>query len=242
MNNSQKLIAQGIYEQLLLGHKPQRVPAAELNDISLQMVKFIIEHVLRWTPNEAAEHISDHILNTCGMTNYYINKIKVPSDIKSTENRKWEYILHQIYPHSVPYDQYRQVIEAYKEIELGITDQFPKNMFAGENAADRAAAVLQYYVSAYISYQTVDELYKIFTGKEIKGMLKEAHLYSICRSLYDSSPLDYLHYSLSEDDRDYFLYNFYKFKTAFKSALSYNRKLKRAEKKQPPQVAANLSR
>ena len=104
--------------------------------------------------------------------------------------------------------------------------KFPKEYMTGINGLVRAGLCLQYMIMTFFAFHSIEEMYDFFadTQKAISA-LKKYRLYAVYSELFDS-PLDFLHCSLPEDQRNDTLYNYYKFVNYYKTTDSKEELLK----------------
>ena len=224
------LVAIHRYENLLLGkthpsgsgnRKNQFYlsgTAEEKSNAAKMLVRFGVRDLLRWTPQEAVDHISKKIMSLMCF-DVLMRYIKFPTDLDPSVD--FDYMIALCFPNEVRYDVRRQVVRLRERIERNELKKFPKNIFDGERGRQKAAILLNAFISEKISAKDTTDLYRQFANiAKMNRMLKEYGIDYVCSCLYNT-PLEYLHYSLPvattpeelmEPHQDEFLFAFFQFK------------------------------
>lgn len=207
------------YEDLLLGtntHFYMSGSDAEKEQAALIILRYIITDLLGWTPQEAMEGIPKHVAEKMHIPKLMVY-IQYPKDID--DKTDYDYAVYKAFPNEVKYDAKKKIIKLYKRVMSGDKNKFPKNYFSeGKGGRLRAKYILINAIDTNLPIQQkeVTELYKLFNDADmIKKCLKEWKLTSVCKTLYDGNPLNYLHEALGESDENEFLYNYYTFKNVY---------------------------
>ena len=181
---------------------------------------------MHWTPADARELLSAHLLKDFLLQEMVAANIEFPSGID--EDEKMLYLVHCCYPNKVPYDRRRLTIKNYEKILKDKCEKWQKKYFAGKDGMARSLFCMQHCINKYLSFYSIRQLYELF-GNPAEGnkVLNRYKLKKVCDELYDK-PIDYLHYSLPESQRDYFYYYYYKFQEQY-SAIRVTSKMKSKE-------------
>lgn len=160
------------------------------------------------------------------------------------------YILSKCYP-EIKFNEAKYALEVYKKalnekstltVSDDITDdyvevaQIPKRFFKEENNGRICAITcLTYVISRYLTTKahSIDELYKLF-GEDpcyAKKILKRYKLYKPLKDLYGMSPISFLHNTLRPEQRNEFLFRYYKFKERYKIQQNINKRQKNEQGK-----------
>lgn len=143
--------------------------------------------------------------------------INFPVDIDP--KRDVEYLACLAYPEH-PYNIRRQVLRVYRRILHGELERFPKKIFEGPRGKEKGGILLGEFINNNFIVNSTDELYEKFSNMaKINNMFRDAKIYAAARKLY-LTPLDFLHYSLGEEERDDFLYSFWQYTNVSKYAES----------------------
>ena len=202
--------------KLLKGHKKATAntyvgDAATRNRVALAVFRHVIEDILQWSPDVAFANMSMQLIKDLKLNNEW-NNLDLPREIRQFSTAK--YVVAMLYPRkfmplfsteSLAIQVYRSCLEQRKGI-------FPKNYFLDENGRLKAQVCLRYMLNNYAVYNSIEKIYEEFANTEVvKKLLKNYGLDLPARTLYDT-PLDYLHESLSMQQRSHLFYNFYRFK------------------------------
>ena len=116
----------------------------------------------------------------------------------------------------IEYDYRRQLQRQFQRIISGEIKKFPKDTFEGTAGRRKAAYLFAEFVSNNIAVGSIEELYERCADTAyMNKMLEKLQIYHVCYRLY-SSPLEYCHYSLAEDERDGFMFTFLQFMNVYK--------------------------
>ena len=89
--------------------------------------------------------------------------------------------------------------------------KFPKEYLNENDGAVRAGICLQYAIKEFYQFKQIPELYAMFANKsQAQKKLEEHKLGTVCSDFF-SSPLEYLHQSLPESQKDDLLYSYLQF-------------------------------
>lgn len=173
----------------------------------LYVIRYAITRRLGWTKQEAYDHLTPDIMRQLKI-DMLVKYINLPSDID------WEtdtdYIVARAFGDNFDYSS--QVMRVYNRILAGGESKFPKNMFKeAASARFKCAVLIHHFISRTMYVRSIPELYARFADTpRINALLKSAKIRNVVDKLYDT-PLDCIHYSLSDYERDPFLYGYYSF-------------------------------
>ena len=136
-----------------------------------------------------------------------ISYINFPEELD--KNKDYFYIAHLLYPGIIPYDQKNLSIRIYKEILDGKLVKFPKKYLDGIPGKKRAEYCFEYMLSHFCNFKSEVEMYNYFTTTQGMATIKKYKLQQACISMYEH-PLDFMHASLPDGQKDDFLYSFFK--------------------------------
>lgn len=178
--------------------------------VALTVFRHVIENILQWSPDVAFANMSMQLIKDLKLNNEWSN-LDLPREIKQFSSAK--YVIAMLYPKKFMtlFSTETLAIQVYRsslEQRRGI---FPKNYFLDENGRLKAQVCLRYMLNNYAVYNTIESIYAEFADtKKINKLLKNYGLDLPARTLY-VNPLDYLHESLSSQQRSELFYNFYRF-------------------------------
>ena len=211
------------YESLFRKEKKQKMSnacfkySAEQNEkTAIEIFKYAFEEILGWTPADVVNNLNAEVIRAMNLETPYA-KLIYPRELK--KERDYFYVAKICYPEKIHSFSERDIIlYMYKAVLDSKNGKFPKEYFVERDGDLRAKVCLQYVLTSKEFFKNKDELYGFF-AKESKAsaFLKKYHLLSARSVLFESS-LDYLHASLPMQQRDEFLYAYYKFRKAYKGS------------------------
>lgn len=182
------------------------------------LVRYVCEYILYLSPNEAANMLTMNILDKLKLKKMISDYVTFPGGLNE-DGEKIRYLLSLAYPNAGLFSYRKWAREVFQKV-LSAKKQdkkmaYPKKFFSGNNGTYNAMLCLDYMIS--ISFdKTIPELYEFFADTpKITAMLKKYNLWTACALLYEKDPLLYLHFSLSDEDKDWFLFKYYIFKRDF---------------------------
>lgn len=178
----------------------------------IALCRYLIEEILHWTPQEAKDYLNWSIIKKFQLDTLILKFLKFPPGI--IPETDIFYLVHLCYPNEIPFNKKNYVLKIYTTTLNG-DGRFPKEFFDGFDGICRACICLRYALSRYYVYMSKEELYELFgVSKNANAFLKKYKLQSACKNLFDM-PVDFLHYSLPEEQKDEFLHQYYRFKRDF---------------------------
>ncbi len=206
------------YELLIL--KGERITLKGTKESKAQhareIIRYAISEMLGWSGEDARDHLTLDILKQMKLDKLF-NYLTFPPDIDRNEDMS--YIAYIAFP-EIGFDYAQQALEHYRRVLSGEYSTFKRNFFKGPKGYQKMAVLLREFIANNIPAASSEELYRQFAAtKEITKQLRKAKLHNCITRLY-KTPLDCLHCSLNEEDKDEFLYNFYTYQAAFKAYLS----------------------
>lgn len=204
-----KSIAIERYEQQMLGKKTIKLKgdAAEKERAASDILRYIIEDLLLWDAAQAEEHMTACIIRKTGINHLY-RYFHFPPDID--QDRDLDYLACLAFP-SHQYSFRKQVMRMYNRILSGEIDRFPKKFFDGENGIEKCSILLGEFIAHNVVAYDMEDLYRQFADTAVmNNRMRDAKVYSAVRNLYPT-PLDCLHNSLTDDEKDSFLYAYWQY-------------------------------
>lgn len=208
--NTEELLKE--YEEILLHQKKKfsctyfsKAVEKQAQTNCLVVFKYFIEGIMKWTPEEAILYLNDKLARRFKLFDLF-KYIAIPD---SFHNEKYMYILSLLYPKAFKFDDRQITLKIYKDI-INKNIKIPKNFFYGIKGRERACLCLSYVINSYFYVTSIEGLYKQFASPDIGAVLKKYSLFE-CYKQHFNSPLQFLHYSLSEAQQDIFLFNYYQF-------------------------------
>lgn len=220
------------YEQILIGNKPSFAPyffkygENTSQHYALLIIKFAVEKYLKWDPFDMLNHFTKDIAIQMKLEPL-MKYIEFPVEV---DKEKDYYVLaSMIYPYIIKIDTKELVLRTYKDVLNEKICKFPKEYLSGADGIIRAGICLQYMLNQYFSFKDTRELYSFFIDTKGIKALKEYRLNNISSEMFEL-PIDYLHESLPDFQKDEFWYHYYKFITMNKLYEKQERKKEKASK------------
>lgn len=209
------------YENVLIGRQAEisteyfngRFASASNQIIAIRSLRFIIEKILRWTPEQAKNKFDRYTIKFMHLERF-IEMIEWPNDVVMGDPK---YVLSLIYPniYSFKINKSLSVSEIINNV-IENKAQYPRDYFIGEPGLIHFAECLRVLINDNLSFDNIFDLYKFFNSPQGNKWLT---VYKLRIPLDQFSiDLNYCLYKLTENDpNSKFLYNFYKFNKIYKS-------------------------
>lgn len=208
------------YESILLGKRKQfssyyfsGYPERD-SDIALEAFRYLFDKILCWDIPTLKRNLSLKLLKAYKLDKYLMTKVI----FKYQPNHKprlvdgeltepdIDELISMVYKDSYKIDIRGNTIKTYEDVLNGKIAKFPKGFFGGGWLGKTKACVcLQHALNLMQSFSTVEDMYRLFSDKNIYSVLKRWKLDLICKSLY-LTPIDYLHNALPDSMKDEQLY------------------------------------
>lgn len=199
------------YEQILMGN--ENTWPAPLFDCqkriqeqrALKVFKYVIEDYMKWSPEDAAVYLDYNFIVKMKLDKL-LPKITFPKELDPKVDMV--YIVSLLYPDKVVIDAKQKILLVYKKVLRGDSLRLPKSFTIEPEGIFNACICLQYVLEQNYMFNSIEEMYQMFTTTEASRLLKKYRLQNVQKELF-LSPLDYLHESLPEDQKDEILYHKY---------------------------------
>lgn len=217
------------YENILLGKKTSfsnyffQQDAEKNEQKALYIIKFALRYYLKWTPQQVCQYLDWKVIN-CMKLESLMKYIQFPPEMSVRDDIF--IVKGKLYPKLVPLNQKEITLKVYKRVLEKDLYKFPKEYLSGDTIGRfRATVCFQYMLTQIPPFKDTAEMYKFFASSKGPKLLKKFRLNVACVSMFDH-PIDFLHESLPERERDEFWYKFYKFKLANSEQIRYLKKKK----------------
>lgn len=199
--------------QEILLNKRQHYSASFLDrdtgDVNIyEALRYLFEAFLEWTPVQVRDCLTADIIRLLKMEPL-INRVPCPPELD--RNRDYEYVAWYLYPETRNCTKKDLAIKVYHRLNNGEISRFPKGYFDGTvQAWFRARCAFQCMLIEYMPpFSSLEAMYAYFASPKGREAIREYKLLVPLRELYES-PLDYLHDSLSSQQKSEELYEKYK--------------------------------
>lgn len=176
---------------------------------ALYIIKYAIKTYLRWNPFEVRDHMTHRILKMLKLEPL-LRYISFPAVIDITKDRDLFYLAVKLYPSLIKYNEEDLILRVYKRVLSGDLQRFPKQFLVGADGLYRAKLCFHYMLTQYMTFSSVKEMYQFFTTRKGAMELRKYRLAQVSRDLFECN-IDFLHESLSENQKDELLYHYYRF-------------------------------
>lgn len=219
----------------------------------LALTKYLIEDILKLDEVSAKLVLTRELLDQFHLLFYIDKYIEATSVIPPEE--KINFIVNCCY-HTEPRDNISYVIQTYSKL-IHNQVSMPKSFFKSGPGLINASVCLQYAIEEFMVrdgynhyFTDIPSLYYFFNNDKhvlpykykelwdvykekypnvsLQAFLKESRLYDPSKLFYNS-PLDFLHNSLSKNQKNTFLYNYLKFEKVY---CKKQKEVKRKKKKE----------
>lgn len=198
------------YEEILLGKRRvfskiyvgNNTPEREI----IPVFKYAFS-LLGWSVRDIRDFTTLDILKALKLYRLYIH-LKKPGEIDPEKDIF--YLAYKIYPEVLGYSKRDTVLNTYEKVMNGLRSKLPKNFFEGSEGELNATICMQHQLSK-ANFSDSEEMYKFFSDKK-KGeaFLKKNKLDIFYKNVY-GHPIDFLHESLPDEQKNEFYYYYYKF-------------------------------
>lgn len=217
------------YDEILIGKRDvfsQRFFGKENSqskDNAIQVLRYAFTNYLRWPPEMIEAHIGPELLDKLRLT--AVVKY-IPFPIEYDRDKDYYYFVTLAFNrHHLSYRD--KTIHTYERVLSNAATKYPKDYFTGSAGIVRAGICLQYLISHFVMFSSINELYQIFASEEGYVKLHDYKLLNACRDTFDT-PVDFLHFILPEEQRNQLYFHFYKFKY-LKEMVNENGRKRRSE-------------
>lgn len=180
---------------------------AKNSENAIKVFQYAFKRYLRWSPEALEERIDKELLVKLRL--YPLLKF-IPFPIEYDKDKDFFYLVTLVYNHhNLSFRD--KTIHTYEMILDGTTSKYPKDYFTGSDGLVKAGICFQYLINHNIIFESVNDLYSIFSSDTGYEYLKKYKLLNACREAFDT-PVDFLHFALPQENKNEFLFRYYKFK------------------------------
>lgn len=206
------------YEEVLVGAK-SALPTIYFSEKSNQKTTcdfliYVFEGILGWNFEDVRDRLNENIIKKLKLERA-INSLEFPPEL-DPKTDLW-YVSCLLYPDVCRYDKDRHIIATYEKILSGKLPRFPKWFFSDYDGDVNASLCLNYALSKNFPNKTIPELYELFSSPRAISFLNDMKLLQPCSHYYET-PLDMLHNSLCDEEKDEYRYYLFRLKNILKDS------------------------
>ena len=174
---------------------------------AVKVLEYAFKRYLRWTPEALEEKIDKELLVKLKV--YPLLKY-ITFPVEYDKEKDFFYLVTLVYNHhNLSFRD--KTIHTYELILDGTASKYPKDYFTGNDGLVKAGICLQYLISHNIIFESINDLYSIFACETGYDYLRRYKLLTACKDAF-KTPVDFLHFALPKDEKNDFLYYYYRFK------------------------------
>jgi len=213
------------YEDVLVGYK-NALPTIYFSEKSnkkttIDFLTYVFEGLLGWGKEDVRDRLNATVIKKLRLERA-INSLEFPPELDPASD--FWYIACLLYPDDIRYDKDRHAVATYEKVLSGRLPRFPKWFFSDFDGEVNAALCLNYALSRFYPTKKIKDLYELFASPKSTAFLYEVQLMQPCTHYFDS-PLDMLHHSLCDEEKDEYCYYRLKLKRSLEEA-GFSSKLK----------------
>lgn len=174
---------------------------------ALIVIKYALTKYLRWSPDAICTYLNKEVITRMHLMPL-MKYISYP--VEYDKDTDWYYLVTLMFKEK-KLDMRQKTIHIYESVLSGKLSKYPRDYFLGRDGVVRAAMCLQYLINQHISFTSVNEIYSLFASDEGYQLLKKYRLLNACREIFET-PVDFLHFTLPDDQKDELLRMYYSFK------------------------------
>ncbi len=169
-------------------------------EAALDFLRYVIENVLYWTPEQAYKYLTFDILNRIGV-GFLKNYITFPPEFSKTLD--FYLVVVKAYPNEFKIDYKKQVLLVYQRHLSGVIKHLPLVFFSGERGRTNACWCLEWAIqnNGEFSMEKPAPLFRLFTFKKCESFLKKYKLLEVSNALFPSH-LEFLYLTYPEGRRN----------------------------------------
>lgn len=172
--------------------------------MALTIFRYACEKLLRWSPYELRDCFTRGIVNSLKL-DCLLKYIDFPPELN--KDTDMIFIVWKLYPNVIKISMNELTVKTYLDYCNKKIKNYPKGFFNGIEGKIRACICMQYVISQYYSFASVNLLYEMFAGDKGYEIIEKHGLKKALEKQFPA-PIDYLHESLPEDYRSDLEYHF----------------------------------
>ena len=180
-------------------------PGEANEKIALDLIQYVIEKLLRWTPATAIKRFDSYMVKIMKLERIILF-IDYPIEV---EKGSVEYILYLLYPDKMNLSQNELAERIYQDV-LEEGKQFPREYFSGTIGFQRYCYCLRYLIVNYKVFYSTEEIYSFFSRPEGKKFLAD-HRLKVPANQLGINVLDAIYHISKDNENSQFFYCYYRF-------------------------------
>ncbi len=209
------------YDQTLLGREKSMMQfffhenlygADGVRENALAVLRYAVEDLLRWTPKMMVDQFNGEIIRKMKLEKVIL-ALNRDFPVQLNKKKDYFYYAHMLYPDIIRVSDEYLTIKTYKDLLAGKIQRLQKGFLEGDEGEGRIRLCLNYQLNLSVP-TSIRGLYYDFANTQRANKILSDWKLNTARRAHYKHPIDFLHESLPEDQRDEFLYRYYKFRFA----------------------------
>ena len=191
---------------------------------AISIIRYALVHYLGWN-----KRIMLNCLNYKVMKQMHLQELMkfIEYPVEYDKQKDYFYLVTLLYKEETL--SFRDMtIHIYEKILSGLRSKYPKDYFSGSDGRVRAGICMQYFIEHYVPFSSLNDLYYFFSTAEGYKMLENYKLINACNELFET-PVDYLYFSLPDDQKNSLYHNYYRYKYDKENSTSKKRRQRKHE-------------
>lgn len=225
------------YEEILLGKRKKYSSRFKGENLTQKDIRdfadYVFREILNWDPYMVRDYLNEDIMEKLHLVTIFKN-INFPQGVTVKDGY---YLAYFTYPEIFKASSKDIIIRTYEShIQKRQMRNYP-GFFIGADGEVNAKVIMQHVIRYYLVPSNIESMYEFFAGSEkLDGFMKTYGLYVPMRAFFDS-PLEYMHESLDESQKNEVLYQKLRFDRILKEDWKKKNKKARKSKKSCKQTA-----
>lgn len=175
--------------------------------------RFAFEYYLQWSPWDIYTRLTKDVLVRLRLDRLFKAYSDFPHEL--TASKDLFYYAHWLYPHIIPYDVGKGVLNVHKGV-MADKRRYSMNFFDDEYGMDRAEICLLNAINSH-GFANIREMYEFFGSDQGDDFIKAQKLEKPML-IYYKTPLKFFYSAIPEKYKSDFWYNYYNFKGQYEKA------------------------
>lgn len=194
------------YEQILLGKRKKyssRFKGENLTQTDIrEFADYVFREILGWDPFMVRDFFNEDIMNKLHLTTIFKN-IKYPQGVSEKDSY---YIAYFTYPEIFKATSKEIIIRTYESHLRKKQMRNYAGFFVGADGEVNAKVIMQHVIEYYLVPTSMESMYSFFTGSEELDSFMETYCLKTPMKAFYETPLEYMHNSLDDSQKNELLY------------------------------------